>query len=97
MFTCSDTLKYSPHVGHTRQPICCVCVYVNSNLKKTESRKNKLENQLNSVGAKVNELKEKYITIQQYFFFFALYSSFCLVLHLYRKIHFITVLSLVSY
>ncbi|XP_029026743.1 cytoplasmic dynein 2 heavy chain 1 isoform X2 [Betta splendens] len=30
------------------------------NLRKTESRKNKLENQLNSVGAKVNELKEKF-------------------------------------
>uniref|UniRef100_A0A8C9YLX3 Dynein cytoplasmic 2 heavy chain 1 n=1 Tax=Sander lucioperca TaxID=283035 RepID=A0A8C9YLX3_SANLU len=31
------------------------------NLRKTESRKNKLEDQLNSVGAKVNELKEKYL------------------------------------
>ncbi|KAM4627347.1 cytoplasmic dynein 2 heavy chain 1 [Polymixia lowei] len=30
------------------------------NLRKTESRKNKLEEQLNSVGAKVNELKEKF-------------------------------------
>ncbi|XP_068440329.1 cytoplasmic dynein 2 heavy chain 1 isoform X1 [Clinocottus analis] len=30
------------------------------NLRKTESRKNKLEVQLNSVGAKVNELKEKF-------------------------------------
>uniref|UniRef100_A0A8C4HFM9 Cytoplasmic dynein 2 heavy chain 1 n=1 Tax=Dicentrarchus labrax TaxID=13489 RepID=A0A8C4HFM9_DICLA len=30
------------------------------NLRKTESRKNKLEDQLNSVGAKVNELKEKF-------------------------------------
>uniref|UniRef100_A0A4W6FB11 Dynein cytoplasmic 2 heavy chain 1 n=1 Tax=Lates calcarifer TaxID=8187 RepID=A0A4W6FB11_LATCA len=31
------------------------------NLRKTESRKNKLEDQLNSVGAKVSELKEKYL------------------------------------
>lgn len=38
-------------------------VCVNRNLRKTESRKNKLENQLNSVGAKVTELKEKYVTI----------------------------------
>ncbi|XP_068612804.1 cytoplasmic dynein 2 heavy chain 1 isoform X2 [Brachionichthys hirsutus] len=30
------------------------------NLRKTENRKNKLEQQLNSVGAKVNELKEKF-------------------------------------
>ncbi|XP_076002176.1 cytoplasmic dynein 2 heavy chain 1 isoform X2 [Genypterus blacodes] len=30
------------------------------NLRKTENRKNKLEEQLNSVGAKVNELKEKF-------------------------------------
>uniref|UniRef100_A0A3Q3WZD5 Cytoplasmic dynein 2 heavy chain 1 n=1 Tax=Mola mola TaxID=94237 RepID=A0A3Q3WZD5_MOLML len=30
------------------------------NLRKTESRKNKLEDQLNSVEAKVNELKEKF-------------------------------------
>uniref|UniRef100_A0A3Q1BV91 Cytoplasmic dynein 2 heavy chain 1 n=1 Tax=Amphiprion ocellaris TaxID=80972 RepID=A0A3Q1BV91_AMPOC len=30
------------------------------NLRKTESRKNKLEDQLNTVGAKVNELKEKF-------------------------------------
>uniref|UniRef100_A0A4W6F7X0 Cytoplasmic dynein 2 heavy chain 1 n=1 Tax=Lates calcarifer TaxID=8187 RepID=A0A4W6F7X0_LATCA len=30
------------------------------NLRKTESRKNKLEDQLNSVGAKVSELKEKF-------------------------------------
>uniref|UniRef100_A0A7N9ATV1 Cytoplasmic dynein 2 heavy chain 1 n=1 Tax=Mastacembelus armatus TaxID=205130 RepID=A0A7N9ATV1_9TELE len=30
------------------------------NLRKTESRKNKLEDQLNSVGAKVKELKEKF-------------------------------------
>ncbi|KAM9801492.1 cytoplasmic dynein 2 heavy chain 1 [Neosynchiropus ocellatus] len=30
------------------------------NLRKTENRKNKLEDQLNSVGAKVNELKEKF-------------------------------------
>lgn len=40
------------------------CMCVNRNLRKTESNKNKLENQLNSVGAKVKELKEKYITIQ---------------------------------
>lgn len=39
-------------------------VCVNRNLRKTENRKNKLENQLNSVGVKVNELKEKYIDIQ---------------------------------
>ncbi|MEQ2260911.1 Cytoplasmic dynein 2 heavy chain 1, partial [Xenotaenia resolanae] len=30
------------------------------NLKKTEGRKNKLEDQLNNVGAKVNNLKEKF-------------------------------------
>ncbi|XP_036005544.1 cytoplasmic dynein 2 heavy chain 1 isoform X1 [Fundulus heteroclitus] len=30
------------------------------NLKKTESRKHKLEDQLNNVGAKVNKLKEKF-------------------------------------
>ncbi|XP_041850617.1 cytoplasmic dynein 2 heavy chain 1 [Melanotaenia boesemani] len=30
------------------------------NLRKTESRKNKLEDQLNNVGAKVNKLKEKF-------------------------------------
>ncbi|CAF93625.1 unnamed protein product, partial [Tetraodon nigroviridis] len=30
------------------------------NLRKTESKKNKLENQLNSVGTKVNKLKEKF-------------------------------------
>uniref|UniRef100_A0A3B4GDC8 Cytoplasmic dynein 2 heavy chain 1 n=1 Tax=Pundamilia nyererei TaxID=303518 RepID=A0A3B4GDC8_9CICH len=30
------------------------------NLRKTESRKNKLEDQLSTVGAKVNELKEKF-------------------------------------
>ncbi|KAM4566457.1 cytoplasmic dynein 2 heavy chain 1 isoform 3-T3 [Odontesthes bonariensis] len=30
------------------------------NLRKTESRKNKLEDQLSSVGAKVNKLKEKF-------------------------------------
>ncbi|XP_008299945.1 cytoplasmic dynein 2 heavy chain 1 [Stegastes partitus] len=30
------------------------------NLRKTESRKNKLEDQLNTVGVKVNELKEKF-------------------------------------
>lgn len=40
-----------------------LCMFVNRNLRKTESRKNKLENQLNSVGAKVNELKEKYIPV----------------------------------
>lgn len=36
--------------------VCDVC----RNLRKTESRKNKLEDQLNSVGARVHELKEKY-------------------------------------
>lgn len=35
-------------------------VFVSRNLRKTESRKNKLEDLLNSVGARVNELKEKY-------------------------------------
>lgn len=39
-------------------PVCVV--HLSRNLRKTESRKNKLEAQLNSVGAKVNELKEKY-------------------------------------
>lgn len=67
-----------------------VCVCTNRNLRKTESKKNKLENQLNSVGAKVNELKEKYIAIHQFYFVFpSLFSSFCLVLHLYRKINFL--------
>lgn len=43
-------------------------VFVSRNLRKTESRKNKLEDLLNSVGARVNELKEKY----------AIISCFCL-------------------
>lgn len=38
-------------------------VCVSRNLRKTENRKNKLEEQLNSVGAKVNELKEKYVSV----------------------------------
>uniref|UniRef100_A0A3P8WNV8 Cytoplasmic dynein 2 heavy chain 1 n=1 Tax=Cynoglossus semilaevis TaxID=244447 RepID=A0A3P8WNV8_CYNSE len=33
---------------------------IEPNLRKTENRKNKLEDQLNSVGAKVSELKEKF-------------------------------------
>uniref|UniRef100_A0A4W5MTR9 Dynein heavy chain coiled coil stalk domain-containing protein n=1 Tax=Hucho hucho TaxID=62062 RepID=A0A4W5MTR9_9TELE len=49
---------------HTRlilqHHLMCVCVSVCRNLRKTESRKTKLEEQLNSVGQKVNELKEKF-------------------------------------
>lgn len=66
------------------------CMCVNRNLRKTESKKNKLENQLNSVGAKVNELKEKYITIQWFhllflpitlpFVLYSIYFVFVLVL-----------------
>lgn len=50
------------------------CVCVNRNLRKTESKKDKLENQLNSVGAKVNELKEKYITIQWFHLLFLVFT-----------------------
>lgn len=38
-------------------------MFVSRNLRKTESRKNKLEDLLNSVGARVNELKEKYVRV----------------------------------
>lgn len=38
-------------------------VCLSRNLRKTESRKNKLEDLLNSVGARVNELKEKYVLL----------------------------------
>lgn len=38
-------------------------VFVSRNLRKTESRKNKLEDLLNSVGARVNELKEKCVLV----------------------------------
>lgn len=41
-------------------------VFVSRNLRKTESRKNKLEDLLNSVGARVNELKEKYAIISYF-------------------------------
>lgn len=41
-------------------------VFVSRNLRKTESRKNKLEDLLNSVGARVNELKEKYVIISYF-------------------------------
>lgn len=50
------------------------CMCVNRNLRKTESKKDKLENQLNSVGAKVNELKEKYITIQCFHLLFLVFT-----------------------
>lgn len=50
------------------------CMCVNRNLRKTESKKDKLENQLNSVGAKVNELKEKYITIQWFHLLFLVFT-----------------------
>lgn len=42
---------------------CFSFVFVSRNLRKTESRKNKLEELLNSVGARVNELKEKYVLV----------------------------------
>lgn len=47
--------------SHTLQKWDDFLCFVFRNLRKTESRKNKLEEQLNSVGAKVNELKEKYV------------------------------------
>lgn len=49
-------------------------LYVSRNLRKTESRKNKLEDQLSTVGAKVNELKEKYAS-----FLYQLILLYCVV------------------
>lgn len=69
------------------------------NLRKTESRKNKLENQLNSVEAKVNELKEKYVSFQAFYLLFlsliplVLLSTFCFLFvflyltHMLRTVH----------
>lgn len=42
---------------------CFSFLFYSRNLRKTESRKNKLEDLLNSVGARVNELKEKYVLV----------------------------------
>lgn len=52
--------SYIFHVKQTHKITFYFYVCTFRNLRKTESRKNKLEDQLNSVGAKVNELKEKY-------------------------------------
>ncbi|TMS07235.1 Cytoplasmic dynein 2 heavy chain 1 [Larimichthys crocea] len=52
-------VQYS-HVTERIEPLEKEQAGLLENLRKTESRKNKLEDQLNSVGAKVNELKEKF-------------------------------------
>ncbi|XP_061923239.1 dynein cytoplasmic 2 heavy chain 1 isoform X1 [Entelurus aequoreus] len=52
-------VQYS-HVLQRIEPLEREQAGLKDNLKKTENRKNKLENQLDSVGAKVNELKEKF-------------------------------------
>ncbi|XP_029699181.1 cytoplasmic dynein 2 heavy chain 1 isoform X3 [Takifugu rubripes] len=52
-------VQYS-HVLERIEPLEREQAGLMENLRKTESKKNKLENQLNSVGAKVNELKEKF-------------------------------------
>uniref|UniRef100_W5MJK1 Cytoplasmic dynein 2 heavy chain 1 n=1 Tax=Lepisosteus oculatus TaxID=7918 RepID=W5MJK1_LEPOC len=52
-------VQYS-HVLERIQPLEKEQAGLVENLRKTESRKNKLEDQLNSVGQKVNELKEKF-------------------------------------
>ncbi|XP_041658498.1 cytoplasmic dynein 2 heavy chain 1 isoform X2 [Cheilinus undulatus] len=52
-------VQYS-HVLEKIEPLEREQAGLMENLRKTESRKNKLEDQLNSVGAKVNELKEKF-------------------------------------
>uniref|UniRef100_A0A671UTN4 Cytoplasmic dynein 2 heavy chain 1 n=1 Tax=Sparus aurata TaxID=8175 RepID=A0A671UTN4_SPAAU len=52
-------VQYS-HVRERIEPLEREQAGLMENLRKTESRKNKLEDQLNSVGAKVNELKEKF-------------------------------------
>ncbi|KAG7470921.1 hypothetical protein MATL_G00119020 [Megalops atlanticus] len=52
-------VQYS-HVLERIQPLEKEQAGLMENLRKTESRKNKLEDLLNSVGQKVNELKEKF-------------------------------------
>ncbi|KAJ7995299.1 hypothetical protein DPEC_G00243100 [Dallia pectoralis] len=52
-------IQYS-HVLERIQPLEREQAGLLENLRKTESRKTKLEEQLNSVGKKVNELKEKF-------------------------------------
>ncbi|KAI4889837.1 hypothetical protein NFI96_027314, partial [Prochilodus magdalenae] len=52
-------VQYS-HVLEKIQPLETEQAGLKENLRKTESRKNKLEAQLNSVGEKVLELKEKF-------------------------------------
>nr|XP_046169714.1 cytoplasmic dynein 2 heavy chain 1-like [Oncorhynchus gorbuscha] len=52
-------VQYS-HVLERIQPLEREQAGLLENLRKTESRKTKLEDQLNSVGQKVNELKEKF-------------------------------------
>ncbi|XP_052360063.1 cytoplasmic dynein 2 heavy chain 1 isoform X2 [Oncorhynchus keta] len=52
-------VQYS-HVLERIQPLEREQAGLLENLRKTESRKTKLEEQLNSVGQKVNELKEKF-------------------------------------
>ncbi|XP_029136209.2 dynein cytoplasmic 2 heavy chain 1 [Labrus bergylta] len=52
-------VQYS-HVLEKIEPLEREQAGLMENLRKTESRKNKLEDQLNSVGAKVNDLKEKF-------------------------------------
>ncbi|XP_028975291.2 cytoplasmic dynein 2 heavy chain 1 isoform X3 [Esox lucius] len=52
-------IQYS-HVLERIQPLEREQAGLLDNLRKTESRKTKLEEQLNSVGEKVNELKEKF-------------------------------------
>ncbi|XP_034460809.1 cytoplasmic dynein 2 heavy chain 1 isoform X1 [Hippoglossus hippoglossus] len=52
-------VQYS-HVLERIEPLEREQAGLHENLRKTESRKNKLEHQLNSVGAKVSELKEKF-------------------------------------
>lgn len=52
-------VQYS-HVLERIEPLEREQAGLRENLRKTESRKNKLEDLLNSVGARVNELKEKF-------------------------------------
>ncbi|XP_056229968.1 cytoplasmic dynein 2 heavy chain 1 isoform X2 [Seriola aureovittata] len=52
-------VQYS-HVRERIEPLEREQAGLMENLKKTENRKNRLEDQLNSVGAKVSELKEKF-------------------------------------
>lgn len=73
---------YTKRYTYRTHPWHCVCVF--RNLRKTESRKNKLEDQLNSVGAKVNELKEKYANFPS--LLPAFYSSVSTVFHLWKTL-----------